>query len=358
MYNLYKVFSNRLAVALYAYSMFPYLNTLTKAQIIFSSADINQDQGAFIYEDPYYGLGNVQTMDLWVEILIENVNNDIFTMPANLTGRLYTIYNYFGLSLEQTEALFSGQLLNIYILAVNGVYSAYSLEEYKCNTINDMDMCEPEYLGALQWSNSTITLNPPNLPPFGPSITDIATFIKGFPEINYFLQATTIHQKYPDVEFTVDNFYSLFNLNTTTGWPIYDPKSLMDVGRIAQFFELGQQGAFSSIAANLNLTSSNQAAVLWDYVNSLVDNTALQGRYDPQIYNNYNRGMASEYGMGITGSETVKEILDFFSNVMPLSVTSVYDYLRLSYELNLTCDIFIEDILPDASYICSIDEIA
>ena len=358
LYEVLNVFNEGLAEELYVYSMFPNLDTLDLAQAnIFTPAGIDPTQGAFIYNDPYFGLGDKSTMGIWVKILIENVASNQFVMPMNITGQLYTFQIAFALSPQQIEQLFSGQLLKFYISAVSTVYSAYSVGDYKCGRINNMNMCDPQYLGALQWATSTVTTNPPNITPFGPSIVDVKTYITGYPEVNYYIKSTPIGNKYPGVSFAVSDYFSLFNVSPE-GWPVYSESSLMDVGRMQNFFSLAYSGNFSDIAQQFNLTDETTARVLWDYINGLVDGTALQGRSDPSVYNNLNRGISSEYGMGIVGSETLRGIMSQFASQMPLAVTGVYSYLRAVYNLNLTCEIVVGDILPEAEYICFIEALA
>lgn len=352
LFGLYKYFTKELGKKLFAYSMYPSFDNLTKAEeLIFNPAGIDEVQGELIYTDPYLGIGDVVTLEIWVQALIDNVENNEFIMPANLTGALYTISNTFSLSPSTINSIFTGQLLNIYNAAITEIYNAYSLGSFNCT--DRLEQC----IGALQWSSSIITTNPPKIPAFGPSITSLNPFITGYPEISYYLNATTIGNKYPGVEFKITDFFTLFQVSEND-WPVYAKSSLLDVGRITKFFSMGYSGNFSQIAEEFSLVDENHGKVLWDYINALVDETALQGRSDPLVYNHLNRGISSEYGIGKAGSSTMQGILSAFSTEMPLVLTSVYGYLTAEYKLNLTCEILLNDILPEAEYICYIEELA
>lgn len=105
-------------------------------------------------------------------------------------------------------------------------------------------------------------------------------------------------QKYPNVEFTPQDYKNLFFYNVTTGWPSYNPTNLMDIGKMTMFYEMGRAQNFTDIASAFALASEDHARVLWGYVNTLVSKTALIGRTDPSIYNQNNRGITSELGIG------------------------------------------------------------
>jgi len=74
------------------------------------------------------------------------------------------------------------------------------------------------------------------------------------------------------------------------------------------FWDLGQAGNFNQIANDFNLASADHARVLWDYVNSLLSYTGLQGCTDQNIYNKDNRGIASEISLGNIGSQGIYQI--------------------------------------------------
>ena len=90
------------------------------------------------------------------------------------------------------------------------------------------------------------------------------------------MQSTTIGNKYPSVSFNSKLFESLFFFNWTSGWPQYSPNTIMDVGKMEALFALAYQNNFTGIQNLFGLPSENHARVLWDYINSVVDNTALE----------------------------------------------------------------------------------
>jgi CD36 family len=347
-YQLALAFNTEVALLGYIAGISAFLVNYDIAQYtVFTPAGIDATQGYYIWYDSFYGMGSPSTLITWVEALEQNTVNSSFVMPQVLTGPLYTLQNYFGLSLDQLEKLMSGHILNSYNLLVLILYND---QNYNCTPYNGMEMCDPEYLGALQWSQSLLTLSPPVISPIGPSITSLTSALTGYPEMNYYLNGTTIGSKYPSVNFTVSDYFKIFNYNRTTGYPIYESTNLLDVGRMNTFFALGSAGNFSTITNLLNLTDEDHARVLWDYMNAIVDYTALQGRTDPSVYNLNGRGITSELSLGTLGSTSLQQIFDTLTNSLLMTVTAIYGYLTIYNQLGLTC----ESIVPsNYSYLCS-----
>jgi hypothetical protein len=140
---------------------------------------------------------------------------------------------------------------------------------YNCNLYKGEELCDPLYLSAIQWNSSYVTRFPPGGAGATPSIATTNSSTPGFPEIYYYYNATSTETKYPGVNFTEDNYNLLFYYNRTTGWPAYNDSTLLDVGKMNQFFELSYQGNFNELAEILQLPSENHAKVLWDYINAL-----------------------------------------------------------------------------------------
>lgn len=358
LYTLYQIilaFNNDLALLIYTAGVSPLLGGEEIAQkIVFAPAGISEIQGSLIWKDPFYGMGSPSTLITWILALQENTYNETFSMPSNITGALYTIQEYFSLTSDELESIMSGHLLNCYNLIVLVLFSD---ADYNCEQYQGTDMCDPEYLGAIQWTSSLITMSPPGLPSIGPSIASLTSAITGYPEMSYYLSATTIGEKYPGVSFSVAQYFSLFNYNRLNGYPLYDPTSLLDLGRMTRFFNMGSAGNFSEISETFNLTDTQQARVLWDYINSIVDYTALQGRVDPNVYDKNNRGVTSELSIGTAGSQSLNSIFASLSTSMPLSLTAIYDYLRLTFELGYTCQDFVKEILIGREDICEVPEV-
>lgn len=353
-YQFYQL-TSELSLEVYTRSIFSAFGSFSVAnQSILAPAGFSEEQAYAIYYDSYYGMASKETMAIWVEILIENVQSNQFDLSVNMTGTLYDLAIYFTFTEAQLSSLFSGNLLSKYIETIEGVYSWYQCS----SSINNMQMCDPVELGSLQWSSSSITSNPyKNLWTSSNSITNFWPFITGYPEISTYMQSTTIGNKYPQVSFSPNLFPSLFYFNWTSGWPLYSPYTLMDVGKMDDFFEMAYGNNFNGIASLFKLPSVSHARVLWDYVNSVVDNTALQGNSDPGVFDYLNRGISSELGMGMVASEAIQQVFQIFSVDMPFTVTALYGYTQLEYFQNLTCDLIVEDVLPEVSYICTFPEL-
>jgi len=227
---------------------------------------------------------------------------------------------------------------------------------YLCESIVENGyVCDPAFLGALQWTNSMVTMEPPlGAPSQGPSIVSANSSTWGFPEISYFMNYTGTYDKYPDVSFTVDDYFQLFYYDRITGWPKWSNYTLLDVGHMNLFFAEGRAGNFEQMRKDFNLKSVDHARVLWDYINEIVALTALQGRTDQNIYNVDNRGIASEASLGTVGSQAVYQLWTSLGELIPLNITCAYDYIRMTFELNLTCEIIVGDALPGQENICSI----
>jgi len=104
-----------------------------------------------------------------------------------------------------------------------------------------------------------------------------------------------------------------------------------------QFYALGRDKNFTGIAAIWNLTNTDYAEVLWDWMNSIVAITALQGRTDVAIYDQDNRGIASELGLGTVAGQTIYGNQAKLAQLLSLELTGRYSYTRLTYDLMVTC---------------------
>ena len=333
----------------YGLGMRPFLVDLNVAQqTIFTPAGISPELGKAIWNDQRYGMSNSNTLQVWIIALEENLVKGNFIMPKPINGTMYLLWRQFGLNSTQLEGIFQGQFLNIYNLITLIFYI-----DYDCPSIDGFsEICDPIYLAGVQWSSSGFTLTPPAIPPIGPSIIFINQTGTGYPEMYYFYEYTTNKLKYSNYSFTPDTYRSLFNYNRTTGFPLYDPHTILDVGQMNTFFELGNSENFASMATVFNLTDNTTARILWDYVNSIIDFTGLQGCFDPEIYDLNNRGISSEAALGQVGSPTLYNFTLFLSGSLLSNLTTVYDYLRFE-ELGIDCPTIVKDNAPGCSYICN-----
>ena len=173
----------------------------------------------------------------------------------------------------------------------------------------------------------------------------------------YYFQDTNTGNKYTDYSFTVNDYMQLFNYSRVTGFPMYSPHTLLDVGKISNFTQMAYANNFTGIRDTFGLSSTDSARILWDYVNALVDYTALQYCYDPAVYNINNRGIATEAGLGNLGSQAAYGLVVSMSQSIPIVITSLYDSLMLSAQ-GVLCGDLVTSILSQAeSSICALPQL-
>jgi hypothetical protein len=303
--------------------------------LIFAPAGITAQQGSNIWNDPVYGMGNVGGLQNWIRALDENLmKNQEFQLVRPYSSTLNILRKMFGLSQEQIVSLFSGQFLTTYQLVTLLFYN-----NFECEAWEERDFtCDPIFLAGIQWAYSGVTRFPPAIPPLGQSIVSINGTVTGYPEIFYFYESTGLNKKLPDYTFSSSTYKQLFYYNRTTGYPEYSKYTLLDVGKINTFFDLGSSSDFEGIADKFNITESD-AEILWDYVNAVVDYTGLQGCYDPDIYNVDNRGISTEAALGQVLAPSLFNFTLFLANSLLINVTTIYDDLRFE-ELGLSCENF------------------
>ena len=296
-------------------------------------AGLDFHQAEAIWNDDRFGWIQWTTMQTWLQAYDENSVNFTFAYPSSPTGSLQLLMDYFDLSDVQAETLFHslGKYYQVARILVKN--------NYACPTAEHADFCEGDYLGALQWSAQTVTLYPPlGLNPTA-SIAASNSSIYGYPEIAYYMQV----QKIQGVEWTVEDYYRLFDYDAKTGWPSGSPDTLLDIGHMNELFAYGRAGNWSSMQTRFNLASEVHSEVLFAYLNSLVSLTALHNCTNPSIYNADNRGITSELSLGTFASQTLYGLVyGTMAEVMPLALTSMYGYARLVFELNLSCGLFVD----------------
>ena len=286
-------------------------------QVIFEPAGITEAQAILLWKDPQYGWGNMTTLPIWIQAEMQcfKAGNCVYN-PA-LGGAIYILKEYFGLTDPQMQGLLTGWLETSYQFVALTVSQAFDCPEM---------YCDPHYLTALQWSQQGVTNNPPvpSIPAL-PSVASLNSTITGFPEISYF-QANYYKKNSPlaAVTFTVEEALTLLDYNLATGWPSGSNFTLLDVGHIGQFFAFGRLGDFAAIMQLLNLSSVGQAQVLFDYINTLISVTALQGRTDMSIYNSDNRGLTNELSLANLLSQTMTQLYNSISDGLAVELTARY----------------------------------
>ena len=308
---------------------------------MFTPAGISEQQGSNIWNDPLYGMSNRVNLETWIRALQENMDkNQNFNLNVPYTSTLNILRNLFGLTDTQLTLLFSGHLLTTYQLITLLFYNSYECPTWDQQVFT----CNPLYLAGLQWSNCSITSSPPAIPPLGNSIIDINNTVTGYPEMYYFYQQTGLADKLSGYEFTPELYLQLFDYNRTTGYPAYSEYGLLDVTHLQVLFENGWDSNYKAIAEQFNLTTEG-AQVLWDYVNSIVDYTGLQGCYDASIYDYDNRGISTEAALGQTLSPTLFNFTRFLANSLLPNITTIYDTLRFQ-ELGISCSSILPPSFP------------
>jgi len=323
-------------------SIFAYLNV--------TNATIADTEFERIWYDPHYGWSNSATFTVWVNAYRENLIDGNFTFPADMsdvTGSLAVLIDYFGLPVDFiNETLYNSTdpFVNLYNSIGDMIQGDY------CQYVGAA-VCSGQVLGAMQWTQQYITLNPP----LGAPISSIAftnATVLGYPEISYFMNATGLYEKYPGLTFSMQDYMSLFDYDMETGWPSGSDYTLLDLGHMMQFFEFGRAGNFSSIQEYLNLTSESHARVLWDYVNTLVSITALQGNVDEGIFNKDNRGLTSELSMGSLGSQALYQTLYMsFGEAILEELSSRYAFSQFLVN-NVNCTDIANQVSEEVAEVC------
>ena len=326
LYSLALGLNNDLRTGIYTEGILSLLSIKSAEKAIFSS--FNTTEFEDIWYDPHYGWSNSATFTVWVHAYTENLVDGNFTFPADMsdvTGSLAVLIDYFGLPVDfVNETLYNST--GLFVDLYNTITDI--IEEDYCQYVN-MTVCSGQVLGALQWTQQYITLNPPLGSPIQ-SIASTNATVLGYPEISYFMSEMGLNEKYPGLNFSMQDYMSLFDYDMETGWPSGSDNTLLDLGHMMQFFEFGRAGNFSSIAEYLDLQSTEHAQVLWDYVNAIVSITALQGNVDQAVFNQDNRGLTSELSLGSLGSQALYQTLYMsFGEALLEELSSRYAFSQL-----------------------------
>jgi hypothetical protein len=350
LYLLALGFNGDLPLASYSQGLHTFIaSSYTLAKLTcFNDAGLTKDQSTAVYYDSRLGWQNWTTFQVWVQAYEQNLVNSTFTYPSSPSQALRLLYSKFGFSGDTFTAIFNGSFATAY----NMILSQFA-STFKCSS----DPCDPIYIGGLQWARSGITNsifnNPKSL-----TTADSNSTVYGYPEMSYFMNATGLSSKYPNVTWTTDDYVSLFNYDYATGWPSGSAFTLLDIGHLRTFFALGRAYQFEQIQIAFNLTSPDHAKVLWDYVNAAVALTGLQNCTDEAVYNIDNRGITTEASLGTVGSQALYGLYVQLAESLPAQLTSTYDFARFTFELNLTCAEVVGDTLPSAVPVCSNPELA
>ena len=288
-------------------------------EVIFQPAGITEASAKLLWTDPLYGWGNMATLPIWIQAEMQCFTGTKCVYTPALGGATYILKEYFGLTDLQMQGLLTGWLETSYQFVALTVKNAFDCPD---------EYCDPHFLTALQWSQQGVTNNPPvpSIPAL-PSVASLNSTITGFPEISYFLV-----NHYPKnsplaaVTFTTEEALSLLDYNLATGWPSGSNFTLLDVGHIGQFFALGRLGDFAGIMELLDLSSVGQAQVLFDYINTLIAVTALQGRTDQNTYNSDNRGLTNELSLANLLSQTMTQLYNSMSDGLAVELTARYAF--------------------------------
>lgn len=333
----------------YAQGLQAYINDydITKA-LIYDPAGVDEDLSQYLWNDANFGWKNWTSLLYWVIAYQDCLVEDVFTYTPGKEGAVYMLKSYFGLDDSQMSKLLGGSF-DLYYKVTGDVFKNY----YECPD-NGSRYCEPHYLAVLQWTQQAITADAPLNMSNIASIALLNSTGLGYPEISYFVENNYSHNAtLRNVKWTAEDGLKLLDYNLTTGWPSGEPHTLLDLGHFYALFELGDAGMFEEIQALFDLSSVYHAVVLYDYINKLVEITAMQGRTDQSIYNQNNRGLTSELSMGNLVSQALPVLISGLTAALPVELTSRYAYVHMVVDQKLTCDVVLKDngVSPD---ICSV----
>eukprot|EP00331_Platyophrya_macrostoma_P032917 CAMPEP_0176441568 /NCGR_PEP_ID=MMETSP0127-20121128/21274_1 /TAXON_ID=938130 /ORGANISM="Platyophrya macrostoma, Strain WH" /LENGTH=222 /DNA_ID=CAMNT_0017826369 /DNA_START=212 /DNA_END=877 /DNA_ORIENTATION=- len=153
---------------------------------------LTSEQKDAIWSDPVYGMGSGKGLSVWIQA----------TKDINVTREAAILRDHFNLSRIQTLTVLRSPFQD-WIANLDGIYYNW----WQCST----SPCDPLYIGALQWSQQAVTMNPPETAiPFS-SVASINSSLVAFPEISYYLREHLLKNnftgnisKYQSLTFTAE----------------------------------------------------------------------------------------------------------------------------------------------------------
>mmetsp|Transcript_362 Transcript_362/g.423 ORF Transcript_362/g.423 Transcript_362/m.423 type:complete len:1033 (-) Transcript_362:1443-4541(-) len=309
--------------------------------VVFSSAGLTKNETLQLYYDQSYGFEHWETLQYWVQAVLQAGTSQDYVYTPGLGGAQHILQSYFGYSDTQMAALLSG--LQSAVVAGADVIS----RTIGCGT--DVVYCAPDYMTRTQWVDCGVSRAGGLASVAGSNIT-----IQGYPEMSYFI-ANNYANNTPqyNVTFTIQEAYALLDYNLTTGWPSGSPYTLLDAQHMLDFYILGSMKDWASIQAKFNLSSTLKAEVLFDYMNTLVAITGLQGRTDPDVYNIDNRGLTSEVSMGTLISQVLVTLYYQLGDLLAITLTSAFMFAQYVMGAGLSCGTVVTNAGLNPNQVCT-----
>ena len=242
--------------------------------------ELSPEQKNAIWSDTLYGMGAGETLSMWILAATEG--------PSS--GAANILKDYFQLSIAQLSMIV-GKPLTSWMANLNDVIANW----YNCSTTP----CDPMYLGALQWSQQGVTLNPPGASNSSnsstPSIASSNRTTSGYPEISYFLKEYLLKSNFTEKKSAYENItfttnFGLQVLNSTPTPPYAFPatnQTLLNIKNYKFILDIGDQFEkkggtpeklqdLEPIRTRWNLSTLQHAYVFYRYAKYFVREFALK----------------------------------------------------------------------------------
>lgn len=286
---------------------------------------LSDEQMDAIWSDPLYGMGSQSSFPIWIQAAKE----------TNTSGTATFLKGYFHLSLSQISGIL-GNPLQSWISNIDGVLASW----WSCPTTP----CDPMFLGALQWSQQGVSMNPPNASgtqPF-PSIVTANSSAVGFPEISYFLSGYLLKNnftgnvsKYQNLTFSTDLGLQVLNSTPTppyqycgTNQTLLNLKNYEFVLTVGAQFE--QQGGSTD-----NLTGLTPIQERWNLPS--LEHTYVFYRYCKYFLYEFALIQSMNGTKGYVGLGTLAATV-MYQNFVTLQDFLLNDFLARAIRINVTND--------------------
>jgi hypothetical protein len=252
----------------YVFNFYIANKTLTYDTIFRFKDNLTPDQADQLWNDADYGWSKAETLRPWFDIAAGAVNHTDYQFTSHPNYNF--LKNHFKLTDAQMSILVGsshsrdGFNCTIYLVA-NLVHSSISA----LNSCKLSGICNFNELMALQFTNGILTRYPifDNIQTFD-YVSDINKTFPAPPEM------IPVNPK--NVSFSLSTATNLFQLADDLSGPLPTQKTLFNIANVD--FLLASTGDLDSIVDQFGLDNTDQAQVLVDYVNYIIDKFAYQGK--------------------------------------------------------------------------------
>lgn len=321
--------------------------------------ELTNDQKNAIWSDPLYGMSTSDSFALWCQATLDGV----------LSGSASILKDYFQLTTPQIAAILSKPLSD-WITNLNNILANW----YNCTTIP----CDFKYIGALQWTQQGVTMNPPKTSnssgpdPF-PSIATVnRTVAGGYPELSYYMNEVLFKNNftgnpsdYANITFSID--FGLRVLNSTITPPYSFPASdqtLLNIKNFKFVLDVGQNFEnnggnpnnltdLQPIKDKWNLETLQHAFVFYSYMKYFAHEFALKESIN---------GTRGYLALGKVGSQAIYDRFNQLKSFLFLDIASRDIYSGIKYD-NISCPTLVNNSLGGANdqllnKVCSIPQLS